>query len=162
MTRGFLFLYLIWLVSWGQDVQKQHWRPQAVLLIHNKKEGQKREKRTQDAKHWGEVSLNVHSSPVRWAFAQCGVHVWVHEPILPPGSRAALAPHRPQGEAFRARASRILHTYGAETDLPNKLSSNNQIIHVSGSNNGGTRAETSGTFPSATPLCVLGAPVDKG
>lgn len=38
-------------------------------------------------------------------------------------------------------------TYGAETDLRNKLSSNNQIIHVSESNNGGTRADMSGTFP---------------
>lgn len=88
--------------------------------------------------------------------------VWAHKPILPPGLKTALAFYSPQGNAFILRASRILDTYGAETDLRNKLSSNNQIIHVSQSNNGGMWANTSGTFPSGMPLCVLGVPVDKG
>lgn len=81
-----------------------------------------------------------------------------------PPSRFETAPasHRPQGKAFIWRASRILDTYGAETDLRNKLSSNNQIIHVSESNNGGMQADPSGSSPSGTPLCALGVPVDKG
>lgn len=64
--------------------------------------------------------------------------------ILPPGLETALASLRPQGKALTGRAQRILDTYGAETDITNKLSSNNQIIHVSESNNGGMRAEVHG------------------
>ena len=94
----------------------------------------------------------MHLNPVRCAFALCGMHVWVYKPILPPGWKTALASHRPQGEAFVRRASSILDTYGAETDLRNKLSSNNQIIHVSESNNGATWADTSRTFSSGTPF----------
>lgn len=116
--------------------------------------------RTQDAQE--DVFLNMHLNPVRWAFAQRSMLVWVHKPILPPGLKTALASRRPQGTAFIWRASCILDTYGAETDLRNKLSSNNQIIHVSGSNNGGMWADMSETFPSGMPLCVLGVPVDKG
>lgn len=94
----------------------------------------------------------MHLNPVRCASALCCMHIWVYKPILPPGWKTALASHRPQGEAFRRRASRILDTYGAATDLRNKLSSNNQIIHVSESNNGATWADTSGTFSSGTPF----------
>lgn len=57
--------------------------------------------KTQDAKLWDVASLDVHFNPVQCAFAPCGMHVWVHKSILPPGWRTALAFHRAQGKASR-------------------------------------------------------------
>ena len=55
---------------------------------------------------------------------------------IPPryGNCEGLA-HTPQGCPSMYRRSSVLDTYGAETNLGNKLSSNNSIMHVSQSNN---------------------------
>lgn len=74
--------------------------------------------------------------------------VWVHGTMLPPGLKSGPASHRAEGAAFtfpHVAASGLLDTYGAQTDLRNKLSSNNQIIHVSQSNDRGMWADMSGT-----------------
>lgn len=108
-----------------------------------------------------DFSLNMLLNSVWCAFSQCSTHVWAHKPILPPGMETALASRGAPGKAGIWGRERILHTYGAETNLGNRLSSNNQIIHVWESNTGGMWADWSRTFPSGTPPCVLGEPVDK-
>lgn len=59
------------------------------------------------------------------------------------------------GRSIFIKGNCILETYGAETHFGNKLSSNNQISHVSESNNGGRQADMAGTLPCVVPLCLV-------
>lgn len=101
----------------------------------------------------------MHWIAVRCAFAQW---VWYaclsSQANLPPGMGTEWPLTDPRGKAFIRRGNRILKTYGAETNLGNKLSSNNQIIHVSESNNGGMQAAAVVGSLCASLVCLWTKP----
>lgn len=75
------------------------------------------------------------SSPMRFCTVRCAC--LKSQPNPPSRFKSCAGLSKSPGQSIQRQASSVLDTYGAETDLPNKLSSNNQIIHVSESNNGG-------------------------